>query len=107
MVSCALCVRYRAEKSPDHTRQLDKVVIMVAATHSEPSQSRHDNTQFQSYTIMTNYTVHVTYKEDGFTVNEVIDIETKSEALRRCEAELSWENTISAYAVDSNGDLVE
>lgn len=56
---------------------------------------------------MTNFTIYLQYNEDGKTVNEIATAETKSEALRLCEEELKWENTLSAYAVDANGDLVE
>jgi len=56
---------------------------------------------------MTHYTIYLQYDEDGETVNEIATAETRNEAVRLVEEELKWENTISAYAVDANGDLVE
>jgi hypothetical protein len=56
---------------------------------------------------MTHYTIYLQYNDNGKTVNEIAAAETKAEALRLCEAELRLENTTAAYAVDSNGDLVE
>jgi hypothetical protein len=69
--------------------------------------SLSDNHTIQSYTIMTHYTIYLQYNDNGKTVNEIAAAETKAEALRLCEAELRLENTTAAYAVDSNGDLVE
>ena len=56
---------------------------------------------------MKKYTIHLKYNEDGKTVHETATAETATEALRLCEEELKWESTISAFAVDSDGDLVE
>ena len=56
---------------------------------------------------MTYYTIYLHHDVDGETVDEIATAETKLEALRLIEKELKCENTISAYAVDANGDLLE
>ena len=56
---------------------------------------------------MTHYTIYLSYNENGKTINEIATAETKTEALRLCEEELQWENTLQAYVVDADGVLVE
>lgn len=60
-----------------------------------------------THTKHTMYTIHCQYDDNGTLVTETTTTNSRREALRLCEQELKWENTISAFATDIAGDLVE
>jgi hypothetical protein len=53
------------------------------------------------------YTIHCQYDDNGTLVAETTTAHSRREALHLCAQELKWENTISAFATDTHGDLVE
>jgi hypothetical protein len=53
------------------------------------------------------YQVHCQYNDNGTLVTETTTANTRREALQVCRRELKHSDTVSAFATDACGELVE